>query len=172
MDDISKKIEEISNDKYKLESLIKIQRKIRSKLIILRLKSKRNNKDFQEAQNEKNKMEIPKEEIEKLFKEYPPLNDGLILKINGPIKNNKNNYTYYGEWDFSRNVKHGRGIQYFEEGSKYYGYFSQDKANIKGKLIHSDGDIYEGEWLNNIPNGKGKYTLKDGTIYEGDWKND
>ena len=175
MDDISKKVEEISSDELKLKSLIKRQRNIRSKWIILKLKSK-NNTESNENQTRYTTANIEqeniKEELETLLKEYPPLYDGIILKINGPIKDNKYHYTYLGEWDFSKNVKHGRGIQYFEEGSKYYGYFIQDKANIKGKLIHSDGDIYEGGWLNNVPNGKGKYIHKDGTIYEGDWKED
>ena len=114
---------------------------------------------------------ISEEELIQLFKEYPALNDGIIVKVNGPIKINNSDY-YFGEWDFSKNVKHGRGIQYFENGAKYLGYFTPNEINIKGKLIFEDGDIYEGEWLNNMPNGRGKYIHKDGIIYEGDWKSD
>ena len=114
---------------------------------------------------------ISKEELKQLFKEYPALNDGIIVKVNGPIKINNSDY-YFGEWDFSKNVKHGRGIQYFENGAKYLGYFTKNEINIKGKLILEEGDIYEGEWLNNMPNGRGKYIHKDGIIYEGDWKSD
>jgi len=113
---------------------------------------------------------IKEEELEELFKKYPPLNDGVIVKINGPIE--LMNSLYLGEWDFSKNVRHGRGIQYWKDGSKYYGYFTEDKANIKGKLIYNNGDIYQGEFLDDLPNGKGKYSYHDGTIYEGDWKND
>ena len=96
---------------------------------------------------------IKEEELEELFKKYPPLNDGVIVKINGPIE--LMNLLYLGELDFSKNVRHGRGIQYWKDGSKYYGYFTEDKANIKGKLIHNNGDIYQGEFLDDLPNGKG-----------------
>ena len=183
LDDIMKTIEVISNDKSKLNSVIKIQRNFRIKLIHLKLKlnKSQNDPNIITAENQtiyttKNiRTEISvsqEEEYEKLIKEYPPLNDGINVRINGPIKDIKNNSIYYGEWDFTKNVKHGRGVQYWEEGAKYFGYFTHDKTNLKGKLIHSDGDIYEGEWSNNKPNGKGKYIHIDGTIYEGDWKDD
>ena len=47
-----------------------------------------------------------------------------------------------------------------------------DKANVRGKLIHSDGDIYEGEWLEDKAHGYGVYTHIDGAKYEGNWKED
>ena len=65
-------------------------------------------------------MKIREEELDNLLKEYPPLNDGVILKINGPLKDTITHSIYLGEWDFEKNVKHGRGIQYWEEGSKYF----------------------------------------------------
>ena len=176
MNDILKKEQEIENDSEKLNMVIKIQRNLRSHQIISKLKSTNNHlsTNINPTLNSSRlyQAENQEEELESLFKEYPPLNDGVILKINGPIKDSVTHSIYYGEYDFSKNVKHGRGIQYWEEGAKYIGYFTQNKANIKGKLIHSDGDIYEGEWLNDKPNGKGKYIHNDGTIYEGDWKND
>ena len=30
----------------------------------------------------------------------------------------------------------------------YEGYWKDDKANGKCKLIHTDGDVYDGDWLN------------------------
>ena len=117
-------------------------------------------------------MEIREEELDNLLKEYLPLNDGVILKINGPLKDTIIHSIYLGEWDFEKIIKHGRGIQYWEEDSKYIRYFTSNKANIKGKLIHSDGDIYIGEWYNGKSNSKGKYVHNDGTIYQGDWKDD
>jgi len=30
------------------------------------------------------------------------------------------------------------------DGSRYEGYWSNDKANGQGKLVHADGDVYEG----------------------------
>ena len=44
------------------------------------------------------------------------------------------------------NVKEGKGIQIWKDGSKYVGYWKADQANGKGRLIHADGDYYEGEW--------------------------
>lgn len=32
------------------------------------------------------------------------------------------------------------------DGSRYEGYWKQDKANGRGRLIHADGDVYEGDW--------------------------
>ena len=115
---------------------------------------------------------ITKKELENLLEEYPPLDDGIPVEIKGPLQFENNNSLYYGEWDPANNMRHGRGIQLWDEGSKYFGYWIRDKANKKGKLIHNDGDIYEGEWLDDKPNGKGIYTHIDGTIYEGDWKDD
>ena len=181
-------IEGIENDEDKLNSVIKIQRFIHNKLSkkkLLKKNANSNNNSFNkkneskissnENSNNTNKdfpLEIPEEELTKLLNEYPPLNDGITVNINGPLKDASTQSIYLGEWDFQKNKKHGRGIQYWLEGSKYYGYWVGGKANKKGKLIHSDGDIYEGEWLNDQPNGKGKYIHLDGTIYEGDWKND
>jgi hypothetical protein len=115
---------------------------------------------------------ITEEELNKLMKEYPPLKDGVKVEINGPLMFENNNAIYFGEWDFATNKKHGRGIQLWNEGSKYYGYWIKDKASIKGKLIHFDGDIYDGEWSEDKPNGKGVYIHIDGTVYTGDWKDD
>ena len=155
-------IGEIFKEKLDLENKEKTEEKKENENIVPKT-DKNLNKNSSNTQ-------IPKEELEKLFKEYPPLKDGIDVKINGPIKDNDS--IYLGEWDFSKNEKHGRGIQYFEEGTKYYGYFSQNKENIKGKLIYNNGDIYEGEFLDGLANGKGKYITIDGNIYEGDWKND
>ena len=173
-------MESIKNDPSKLKSLIKIQRFYRKKYFPHKnnVISKENSMILTPTQDpitnsdSKITLTIPEEELTTLLKELPPLSDGISVQINGPIKDDNYNSVYLGEWDFSKNVKHGRGIQVYSEGSKYFGYWVQDKANIKGKLIHSDGDVYEGEWLDNQPNGKGKYFHQDGTIYEGDWKND
>ena len=78
---------------------------------------------------------------------------------------------YYGEWDISGN-KHGRGIQLWADRSKYIGYWINNKANKKGKLIHKDGDIYDGEWLDDKAEGYGVYSHIDGAKYEGYWKDD
>ena len=40
-----------------------------------------------------------------------------------------------------------QGIQLWNDGSIYVGYWRNDKANGKGRLIHADGDVYEGDWV-------------------------
>ena len=54
---------------------------------------------------------------------------------------------YVGEWN-DDDMRHGRGKQYWTDGSIYEGYWKNDKANGMGRLIHADGDIYEGSWEN------------------------
>ena len=70
----------------------------------------------------------------------------------------ENRAIYYGEWEKNGTKRHGRGIQVWTDGSRYEGYWKQDKANVRGKLTHSDGDIYEGEWLDDKAHGYGVYT--------------
>ena len=189
--DLLQRVDQISKDESKMDSVIKIQRNFRTKLIRLKLKSLQGqNKNINSSYhaeptyNSSSRLhldeniyddsnKIKKEELDILFQKYPPLNDGINVKIlTAPIKEKATNSIYFGEFDFSKKVKHGRGIQLWEEGSKYTGYFTDNKANIKGRLLHNDGDIYEGSWADNKPNGKGKYTHIDGTIYEGDWVDD
>ena len=50
----------------------------------------------------------------------------------------------------------------FKKGSVYEGYWQNDKACGKGKLVHADGDVYEGEWLNDKANGEGRYIHNNG----------
>jgi len=52
------------------------------------------------------------------------------------------------------------------------GYWRNNMAHGKGRLIHSDADVYEGEWENDKAHGKGTYTHADGAKYIGDWKDD
>ena len=116
---------------------------------------------------------ITEQEFEEVMKKYPKLNsDNKNIKIvkNKSFENNKDIYS--GEYNIEKNIKEGRGILLSINGTKYYGYFKNDKKNIKGKLIHYEGDIYEGEWLDDRANGKGKYIHIDGTTYDGEWKND
>ena len=54
-------------------------------------------------------------------------------------------------------MRSGYGVQEWPDGSKYHGYWENDKANGKGKLYHASGDIYDGEWKDDKANGKGVY---------------
>ena len=39
----------------------------------------------------------------------------------------------------------------------YEGWWDQNKANGRGRLIHADGDVYDGNWLNDKAHGFGVY---------------
>lgn len=51
---------------------------------------------------------------------------------------------YTGEWHKTKNVRQGRGVQIWPDGSMYEGYWKDNKAHGRGRLIHSDGDVYDG----------------------------
>jgi hypothetical protein len=42
--------------------------------------------------------------------------------------------------------RHGNGIFYYVDGSRYEGDWIQDKREGRGKFFYLDGDIYEGEF--------------------------
>ena len=69
-------------------------------------------------------------------------------------------------------MRHGKGIQYWTDGSMYEGYWKDDQAFSKGRLIHADGDVYEGEWLFDQASGQGTYQHTDGAQFTGNWLED
>ncbi|CAI2374483.1 unnamed protein product [Moneuplotes crassus] len=89
---------------------------------------------------------------------------------------------YLGEWN--GDMREGRGIQVTlnnpAEGDQpssdiafiYEGYWLNDLAHGKGRLIHQDGDVYKGSWEKGKASGYGDYIHSDGTKYEGSWKDD
>jgi hypothetical protein len=100
-----------------------------------------------------------------------PINDD-IERIKRPLIQLDNGAKYEGEWIKGKDVRDGRGIQIWQDGSRYEGYWRNNRACGRGRLIHSDKDIYEGEWLNDKAHGYGKYMHLDGSSYEGYWKED
>jgi len=55
----------------------------------------------------------------------------------------ENGCTYIGQFDKEGN-RCGRGICIWTDGAKFTGYWKNNKANGRGRLIHKDGDVYEG----------------------------
>ena len=49
---------------------------------------------------------------------------------------------YIGEMD--KNIREGFGLQIWNDGAAYIGYWKDHKAHGLGKFKHSDGDIYQG----------------------------
>ena len=97
---------------------------------------------------------------------YRGPDDKNLIK-RGPVQM-ENEAIYIGEWS-TANKRHGKGVQKWNDGSVYEGYWSNDKANGKGRLIHANGDVYEGDWLDDKASGKGIYIHNDGAKYEGEW---
>jgi hypothetical protein len=65
--------------------------------------------------------------------------------------------------------REGYGVAIFPDGSKYQGFYSEDKMKGKGRLININGDYYEGEFINNKANINGKLVSKMGGTYVGEF---
>ena len=85
-------------------------------------------------------------------------------------KENKNKRQRY-EGDFKNDKPNGRGILYWNDGSKYEGEWKNDIKEGKGIMYYNNGERYEGNWKNGRREGKGIYYWINGDKYEGDWKN-
>merc|ERR1712032_630871 len=118
-----------------------------------------------------NTTKITEEQKGNLFEKYSSLKDEVDVSLRQCVENEQK-VIYYGEWDSKKNKRHGRGIQIWPDGSRYEGYWKDDKANYQGSLMHADGDLYEGEWLDDKAHGKGVYSHTDGSKYEGYWIED
>ena len=56
---------------------------------------------------------------------------------------------YTGEWIGDGGTKNpwlmqGKGVRVWPDGSRYEGWWKENRANGLGRLIHADGDVYEG----------------------------
>ena len=81
----------------------------------------------------------------------------------------ENDAEYTGEWSVETNLRHGKGMQAWFDGSLFEGYWKNDKANGHGRLIHADGYVYEGDWQDEMAHGQGIYYHTDGRKYDGQW---
>ena len=49
-------------------------------------------------------------------------------------------------------LRHGKGVKFYQSGSKYQGQWANDKKNGQGVYTYSSGKVYyDGEWLDNKP---------------------
>ena len=62
------------------------------------------------------------------------------MRVQRPMMTLENGDEYVGEWD-ELNKKNGKGIKTSRDGSKYEGYWKEDKANGRGRLTHANGDV-------------------------------
>ena len=71
------------------------------------------------------------------------------MKVSKLAKKKLPDGSYYeGEWNIETNQRHGRGFHTRFDCSIYEGYWKNDMANGRGRLIYSNGDVYEGQWQN------------------------
>ena len=168
--------EKLNPDEKITNSLIKFQKIIKRIIFykILNYKNTDQGVDGEFTYKPITTDKIDQEELKELFRLYPPLDDNIEVEVRSPVQFNafNNKVIYFGEWDIQNNLRHGRGIQLWQDFSKFSGYWKKGRACGKGKLIHADGDIYEGDWKDDKPSGYGIYIHIDGTKYEGEWKDD
>lgn len=69
-----------------------------------------------------------------------------------------NGFMYQGEWDKKSNLRDGKGVMIWPNGSRYDGWWANDVACGYGRLVQTKGSVYEGDWLNNKASGFGVYT--------------
>ena len=111
------------------------------------------------------KLSIDKENVDLYIKYNLNENDKKYVE-NYRIEN----AIYTGE--IIQGMRHGKGVQIWDDGAKYDGEWKFDKANGQGTFYHIDGDIYQGEWVDDRANGEGTYINADGATYQGQWKDD
>lgn len=75
---------------------------------------------------------------------------------------------YVGE--LHNGARHGYGVYYFTDKSKYEGYSVMNIFEGKGKMTWTDGGWYEGEWLQGEIHGYGIEIRADGSLrHKGQW---
>lgn len=72
---------------------------------------------------------------------------------------------YIGEW--KDNLRHGHGIEVYDDGERFEGGWKNNLYDGHGKLILEDGSSYIGGFWNGNWHGKGLRTLQNGDIIEG-----
>eukprot|EP01113_Clastostelium_recurvatum_P035906 TRINITY_DN5052_c0_g1_i1.p1 TRINITY_DN5052_c0_g1~~TRINITY_DN5052_c0_g1_i1.p1 ORF type:complete len:589 (+),score=129.00 TRINITY_DN5052_c0_g1_i1:149-1768(+) len=73
---------------------------------------------------------------------------------------------YHGYW--KEGLRHGRGIGYFEDNSRYEGEWALGEMNGAGRLVQSDGSVCEGVWGGGIMGGRGSLLFPNGEKYVGE----
>lgn len=82
----------------------------------------------------------------------------------------KKQFKYQGYFTKSQK-KHGFGIVKWEDGSKLYSIFDNNKTNGIARFIDESSQVFIGEYVNNRPYGYGIYLEKNEVNYEGYWVN-
>ena len=122
----------------------------------------------------KKNIKIPKNLLEEIFKEYPPININKNLNITTVYNKEyeKEKSIYSGEINILTGQKEGRGIILYKNGDYRLGYFHKDKQIKKGIQYHiQEESWYEGNFINDSQEGYGEIYWNDYEYFIGNFKN-
>ena len=102
----------------------------------------------------------------KINQRFAQLNINNNNLLNNQVKNYKNGRNVS---QILSGLREGKGIKYWNDGSRYEGDWKNDKREGKGIFYWKNGDIYEGDWKNDKIYGKGIYYYNNGDREMGDY---
>lgn len=76
------------------------------------------------------------------------------------------------EGQVHKNLAHGQGTYYWNDGERYEGQWEEGQRNGFGIDYYPNGDRYEGNFVNNRKSGEGVYYWQSGDRYEGSFEGD
>jgi hypothetical protein len=76
----------------------------------------------------------------------------------------------YTDKCISGDCDNGYGINTWQSGEKYEGYWKNLRRNGQGTNYYSNGDVYTGNWKDDKQDGYGSLKFHNGSNYDGDWK--
>lgn len=80
------------------------------------------------------------------------------------------NWYYFGQWNRASNLREGRGIAVYLDGSIYEGIWKNGKKHGSGRLIFESGDVYQGHWEKDLQSGYGVLKSRTSKSMKGWWK--
>lgn len=105
-------------------------------------------------------------QIQAFLAALEPIPSSTGFKDQGPYQYKDG--IYYG--NFSKGMRHGKGIFLFNDGTYYDGYWMNDGMYSMGRII-TKNYFYEGEVREGKANGRGRMVEAD-REYDGQWVND
>jgi hypothetical protein len=105
--------------------------------------------------------------VKKLFEKFGPFRyrkaDWNKLKLNkkdletSKLVKYRNGSRYYGQLRKGSEIKEGRGIMVYTDGSLYEGFWKNNQQHGKGRMVYSADAIYQGNWKSGFYHGLGIY---------------
>ena len=148
---ISENLDEIKDDDYLKEDIITLERKGAGipilNEVIMNLAIKKLGKDVETIYKEAGQFKLRKNDMLKLEIDESNIENRDLTQTDSCI--------YLGQWNKTTNLKEGKGVAIFNDGSLYEGLWKEGERSWIGRMIYSDASVYLGEWYKDIPNGYG-----------------